>query len=80
MFNRILEYDGITKLEVKRALIETKNRESVFKAGEGSGKSGSFFFTTFDKKFLIKTLRGDEKQVLLDMLEDYVEHIELTSG
>jgi hypothetical protein len=35
-----------------------KNREMIFKAGEGSGKSGSFFFFSKDNKFLIKTLKN----------------------
>ena len=52
----------------------------MFKAGEGSGRSGSFFFLSHNKKFLIKTLRGDEKNVLLAMLDSYISHIEQTKG
>lgn len=33
-----------------------QNREMIFKAGEGSGSSGSFFFFSKDNKFLIKTI------------------------
>jgi hypothetical protein len=32
------------------------NRDSVFKAGEGAGRSGSFFFFSHDRKFIIKTM------------------------
>jgi Phosphatidylinositol-4-phosphate 5-kinase len=38
-----------------------KNRGMVFKAGQGAGKSGSFFFFSHDNKFIIKTLKGNEK-------------------
>lgn len=34
-----------------------KNREMIFKAGQGSGKSGCFFFFSKDNKFLIKTMK-----------------------
>ena len=50
--------------------------KNVFKAGEGAGQSGSFFFFSKDNKFLIKTMRGSEKQVLLNMLDDMIKHFE----
>lgn len=51
----------------------------VFKAGQGAGKSGSFFFFSYDNKFIIKTLRYNEKQVLINMIDEYVEHFEKTT-
>ena len=47
----------------------------VFKAGEGAGASGSFFFFSHDSKFLIKTLQKEEKNKMLRMLDDYIAHI-----
>lgn len=47
----------------------------MLKAGHGSGASGSFFFFTKCRRFIIKTLRRDEKKVLLDMLDDYCKHL-----
>ena len=44
----------------------------VFKAGQGAGASGSFFFFSYDSKFLIKTLAGFEKKILIKMLDDYI--------
>ena len=52
----------------------------MFKAGEGAGQSGSFFFFSKDSKFLIKTMRGSEKKVLLNMLDDMVEHYNETEN
>ena len=52
----------------------------VFKAGEGVGQSGSFFFFSHDNRFLIKTLRGKEKKNLLCMLDDYIDHIKQTDN
>ena len=45
------------------------------KAGESKGKSGSFFFWTFDKKFMIKTINNSELNSLLEMLDSYTEQI-----
>ena len=36
------------------------NLEQVFQAGEGAGASGSFFFFSHDKRFIIKTMTSDE--------------------
>ena len=52
----------------------------VFKAGEGAGASGSFFFFSHDNRFLIKTLLSEEKQKMLAMLDDYVQHIKLSGN
>ncbi len=47
----------------------------IFKAGEGSGSSGSFFFFSKDNKFLIKTINKQEKDIFLSMIDSYIEHI-----
>jgi hypothetical protein len=41
------------------------NRHRVFKAGEGAGSSGSFFFFSHDNKFIIKTISNDEMKKML---------------
>ncbi|XP_076938925.1 phosphatidylinositol 4-phosphate 5-kinase 9-like [Bidens hawaiensis] len=40
------------------------------------GKSGSVFFLSQDDRFMIKTLRKSEVQVLLRMLPDYHRHVQ----
>ena len=50
------------------------NREQVFKTSEGSGKSGSFFFLTHDKRFMIKTVTKSELKIMLNILPSYIEH------
>ena len=47
----------------------------AFAAGEGAGKSGSFFFATYDSKYLIKTMKSSEKKAFLDILDNYVLHL-----
>ena len=46
----------------------------MFKAGEGAGKSGSFFFHSFDKKFLIKTMTRNEHKKFQKIADGYIEH------
>ena len=48
----------------------------VFKAGEGAGASGSFFFFSHDRRFLIKTMSSGEKKKMLKMVDAYVQHID----
>jgi hypothetical protein len=65
----LLDLDDISSEDIKESLSVVKNRNNVFQAGESQGKSGSFFFFSHDKKFIIKTLQRDEKRTLLDMLD-----------
>jgi len=60
-----------------------RNKRSIFKAGEGAGSSGSFFFFSRDKKLLIKTLNEKERNVLIGkngILDDYIKHIKKTNN
>lgn len=52
----------------------------MFQAGEGAGASGSFFFFSYDSRFLIKTLRGNEINNFVDMLDDYIDHLKETDN
>ena len=51
------------------------NRAQAFKAGEGSGKSGAFFFASHDNQFIIKTMKKSEMRALLKILPDYVDYL-----
>lgn len=75
-----MELDGISSKDIKESLNLEDNIQNVFKAGEGVGQSGSFFFFSKDNKLLIKTMRGSEKKVLLDMLDDLIKHFVKTNN
>jgi 1-phosphatidylinositol-4-phosphate 5-kinase len=57
------------------SLSPENNREQIFKAGESQGKSGSFFFFSYDKKFIIKTMTDGELQTFKAMFKDYYEYL-----
>jgi len=67
--------DGIRSEEIRESLSTEKNRKSVFKAKESAGKSGSFFFFSFDRKFIIKTMNENEKAVFVKALPSYLMHL-----
>jgi hypothetical protein len=48
--------DGISVNDINTSLSVEFNRQNVFKAGKGAGRSGSFFFFSHDKRFIIKTI------------------------
>ena len=56
------------------------NQKMVFKATEGQGASGSFFFFTHDNRFTIKTMTAEEVHTLEEMLEEYVEYLLKNKG
>ena len=47
----------------------------MFKAKESAGKSGSFFFFSFDRQFIIKTMNNAELKVFENALFDYVRFL-----
>ena len=67
--------DNIMPDDILKSLNMEANKDMIFKAGEGAGQSGSFFFFSHDNKFLIKTLMGKEKERMLNMLDDYIDHM-----
>lgn len=74
-FQMILERDQITMAQLIESFDLVNNRNRVFEAGEGAGRSGSFFFTTHDTRFMIKTMRGPEKKEFLKMIDSYISHL-----
>lgn len=60
-FANLRANDGIEIEDILDSLLPENNRSNVFKAGEASGASGSFFFFSHDKRFVIKTMTKIEK-------------------
>lgn len=52
--------DGLTQEDIIQSLAVLENRDAVFKAGESAGASGSFFFFSYDNRFLLKTILKEE--------------------
>ena len=70
------DLDSVTKYDINTSLAMEQNRDSIFRSGEGAGKSGSFFFFSQDNKFLIKTATDGEKNLLIKLLDPLTEHIQ----
>ena len=66
--------DNIKYSDLLKSLAVEDNVHNIFKSGQGAGKSGSFFFFSNDNNYIIKTMRGNEKKVLLNMLDDMIKH------
>jgi hypothetical protein len=75
IFSIIRNREDITNDNIKNSLSPELNRDMVFKAGEGQGKSGSFFFFSHDRKFIIKTMNEDEYKTFQRIFRKYYEHI-----
>ena len=69
---RIDEIDDI----ICNSLNPKKNEENIKKMKESQGKSGSFFFFTYDNQFIIKTINKGELYTLTNnLMENYYENI-----
>lgn len=73
-FRKLMEIANIKPSQIIESLDMIENQKAIFRAGEGGGKSGSFFFFSKDNKFLIKTLQGNERQLLENMLDDFIRY------
>jgi hypothetical protein len=67
--------DGITKEIIIKALSPQNNVDSVFMAGEGTGKSGSFFFKSHCGRFIIKTIPEREFKMLKETGPEYYDYL-----
>ena len=75
VFGAIRREEGIDNDMIRKSLSPENNRDSVFKAGEGQGKSGSFFFFSHDRKFLIKTMNEEEFETFKKLFKNYYYHL-----
>ena len=71
-FKHLYKYWGINDFKNFYESLSPKfNRDMVFKAGEGAGRSGSFFFFSHDQKFIIKTMTKQELTLMKKMMPAY---------
>ncbi len=72
--------DGIDDEEMVKSLNPSANRHQIFKANQGQkhnagGKSGSFFFFTEDRQYIIKTIKKSELKKFLKSLPSICEYL-----
>lgn len=79
-FTKLRELDGISIDSIVKSLNVEANVRKIKGAGEGAGKSGSFFFYSHDNSFLIKTMSSGDKISLLKMIDEYVSYLENHPG
>ena len=71
VFGYLRQLDNIDTQLLRTSLSPEANRESVFKAGESQGKSGSFFFFSHDKNFIIKTMTDSDLSTFKNVFRHY---------
>ena len=70
-FHKLRFDDEKIKEMIFESLDPTKNFSSAKKAGESTGKSGSFFFFSHNKQFIIKTMFQEELDLFMFNIEKY---------
>lgn len=85
VFRFIRAIDGVNEIDIMKSVKPEMNKMQLFKSkmsqNHGSGgKSGSFFFFTEDKNFIIKTMTKNEKKTLIQMLPNMIEFLIKTGG
>lgn len=78
VFAHLRSLDGFDNENLKESLspVIEGNVTNMFKAGEGMGRSGSFFFFSHDSKFLIKTMTTDDFKAFIKLLPLYFDHVD----
>jgi Phosphatidylinositol-4-phosphate 5-Kinase len=67
------DYSG-SLIQLKNSLSPKLNRDSIFKSGQEGGRSGSFFFFSHDRKWIIKTMTDKELNLYLYHLQSFYNH------
>ncbi len=63
-------------LNLLESLNLKKNQENIDNAGESEGgKSGEFFFSSFDNKLMIKTVKKKDFQIFYKHFHDYFTYL-----
>lgn len=75
-FEKIRALNNITDEHLIESLDPGKNIKQIQNAGEGAGASGSFFFFTQDKRFIMKTMSEKEINHMIRALPHYYEHLD----
>jgi len=75
VFAYLRHLDGIDSNMIRHSLSAKKNRDMVFKAGESQGKSGSFFFFSHDRNFIIKTMNESDMSAFKRVFAEYYQHV-----
>ena len=66
--------DKICWERIRDSLDPRENRDQIFKTGEAAGASGSFFFFSHDKRFIVKTVTKEELDVILEVIPYMHDH------
>ena len=66
-FDELRKNDGITD--------DIMIKSAIDKMGESKGRSGSFFFYSHDRKFIIKTITNEEKETMDKILVNYYNYM-----
>lgn len=80
VFRDLRELEGITSRDIINSLRPENNLKAIKGAGESQGKSGSFFFFSQDKRFIIKTMNDGELATFKGMFKNYQEYIKAKQG
>ena len=74
MFMKVLSREK--KINPLESLNLKRNQESIDGVGESEGgKSGEFFFSSFDNKLMIKTVKKRDFDIFYKHFQDYFEYL-----
>jgi hypothetical protein len=77
VFAQLRKLDGYGRdnYQLKKSFDLSKNLENIKKAGESGGKSGAFFFFSYDGRFIIKTMSKGDFDGFMRFFRDYFRHL-----
>lgn len=86
-FAKILLQAGYVIEALYKSFKKNLNRQNINKTGTKAGNkggnggaSGEFFFITYDKKFIIKTITREEEQIFSQVIGQYTRHVTADSS
>jgi len=65
----------LNSIKTKQFLESWRDLETTLPWERSTGRSGSLFYSTPDKRYFIKTIKSKERKTLLNVLKDYYTHL-----
>ena len=75
LFTLLRQIDGVNMMNILDSFNLVNNASQIARAKESIGKSGSFFFFTYDNQFILKTLNDAELKNMRNVVYSYFNHI-----
>lgn len=80
LFHQVRQSMGIQAMEYCQSFRDYEDGAAGMKERFSEGKSGSFMYFTFDRRYIVKTIPPCEVDCMMEILPEYAAHVAASNG